>query len=567
MQNPGHTTVADVLVDILEAVGIDACFGVPGGQTLPLYGVTRTRKFRHVMLHDERNCACAADAYARISGRVGVCDATVGPGVTNLVSGLAEAYASSIPVIALVADIDTRLEHLRHRSVVAQGFAQRPLMEAVSKWVGRVQRPDMLINIMAHALRVATTGRPGPVVVEIPEEIWSAPLTSYDISGFDQSKSRWPRHRVAAQHSVIEEAIALFRDAKRPIVLAGGGVMASNAYEEITAFADEFRIPVITSMNGKGAIDERHPLSLGVVGQFGNVTANHALQHADLVLAIGSKFTTFNSFSWRLPHNDQKVVHIDTDGEELNRSIATHLEILADAKEASVQVLNGLRALGRTFAWEFDGEVSVQPGTAEDDPAVAPEGVVNAINDVVHEKTILVSDASLASGWTASRYKSPGKGRKFIAPRGLAGIGWSCGAAIGAALAAPPGTRIFVVAGDGSAGYWLGEMETAVRCKLPITFVILNNSGFGWVIQYEKKLEFPQLSTFSPVNYAAVGEATGIESVRARTIGEVRDGLRRAAEQDGPFLLDVLTSQRSDATISYESINPDGVSIKNAYSA
>lgn len=567
MQKPNHRTVTDVLVDILEAAGIDACFGVPGGQTLPLYGVTRARRFRHVMMHDERNCACAADAYARISGKVGVCDATVGPGVTNLVSGLAEAYASSVPVIALIADIETRLEHLRHRSVVAQGFEQRPLMEAVSKWVGRVQTPEMLVDVMAHALRVATTGRPGPVVVEIPEEIWSSPLSSCNVSSFDQSKSKWPRHRVAAPAAVINEAIACLLGAKRPVILAGGGAMSSGAYDEVAAFANEFKIPVATSVNGKGAIDERDPLSLGVVGQFGSVTANHALQQADVVLVMGSKFTAFNSFSWRLPHKGQKVIHIDIDGEELNRSIATRVEILSDAKEAAAQILSGLRAAKRTFAWRPDGQAPAQPGTAKDDTAVAPEGVVSAINDAVGENTILVSDASLASGWSASRYKSRGSGRKFLAPRGLAGIGWSCGAAVGAAVAAPQGTKIIVVAGDGSAAYWLGEIETAVRYKLPITFVILNNSGFGWVIQYEKKLQFPQLSTFSPVDYAAVGKGIGAGSMRAETIEEFRRALQSALAHDGPFVLDVLTSQRSDATISYEAINPDGVSIKSAYSA
>jgi acetolactate synthase-1/2/3 large subunit len=404
------------------------------------------------------------------------------------------------------------------------------------------------------------------VVVEIPEELWDATVHSPDISGFDRSKSRWPRHRTAAPALVIDNAIACMLGAKRPILLAGGGAMASGAFAEVSAFADEFAIPIVTSMNGKGAIDERHPLSFGAIGQFGSVKANHALQQADLVLAIGTKFTTFNSFSWRLPHKEQKVIHIDIDGEELNRSISTYLEVLGDAKEVAAQMLSGLRAAKRTFQWHPDGHPPAQPGTAGDDPAVAPEAVVDAINDVATGETILVSDASLASGWTASHYKTPGAGRKFIAPRGLAGIGWSCGAAIGAALAAPQGGRIIVVAGDGSAAYWLGEMETAARWNLPITFVILNNAGFGWVIQYEKKLEFSKLSTFSPVDYAAIGKATGAKSMRATTIREVRDGLRQALAHDGPFVLDVLSSQRSDATVDYLSINPDGLSMKSAYS-
>jgi acetolactate synthase-1/2/3 large subunit len=402
--------------------------------------------------------------------------------------------------------------------------------------------------------------------VEIPEEIWNATVPSPDISGFDPSKSKWPRHRVAAPTSVIDKVVACMLGAKRPIVLAGGGAMASGAFAEVSSFANEFAIPVVTSMNGKGAIDERHALSLGAIGQFGSVTANHALQQADLVLVIGSKFTAFNSFSWRLPHKEQKVIHIDTDGEEMSRSISTFIEVLGDAKEVAAQILSGLRAANRTFSWRPDGQPPAQPGTAEDDPAVAPEGIVNAINEVVTDNTILVSDASLASGWTASHYKTPGAGRKFIAPRGLAGIGWSCGAAIGAALAAPRGTRVVVVAGDGSAAYWLGDMETAVRWNLPITFVILNNAGFGWVIQYEKKQDFSQLSTFCPVDYAAIGKATGAKSMRALTIDEVREGLQQALTHDGPFVLDVLSSQRSDTTVDYLSINPDGLAMKSAYS-
>ena len=152
-----ESTVAETLVALLEAVNIDACFGVPGGQTLPFYKAARARGFKHVLMRDERNCACAADAYARVSGKVGVCDATVGPGVTNLVSGLAEAYASSVPMIALIADINTSGEHLRHRGIVAQALEQRPILEPVTKWIGRVQKPEMLIDMMDHALRVATS--------------------------------------------------------------------------------------------------------------------------------------------------------------------------------------------------------------------------------------------------------------------------------------------------------------------------------------------------------------------------------------------------------------------------
>ena len=461
--------VGQLIVDILERVSIDVCFGVPGGQTLPFYKAAREKNYNHVLMHDERNCACAADAYARVSGKVGICDATVGPGVTNLVSGMAEAYASSIPMIALIADIDSSREHMRHRGIVAQAMEQTPLLEPVSKWIGRVSKPEMLVDIFDHALRVATTGRPGPVVIEVPEEVMMAELPSLDLSRFSSESALWPRYRGAAQQSLVDDAVARLQKAKKPIILAGGGAMASGAHKEIAQFANEFGIPVVTSINGKGIIDERHELSLGAVGIFGEVKASHALVQADVVLVLGSKFSHFNSFAWQLPTKHQDIIHIDIDGEELSRSIAVSLEIVADVKEAASQILAALSQDKKDFTWQIEGEVAAQPGTAADDPAVAPEAVVKSINQAFAENTIVVSDASLSSGWVASWHKVRQAGRGYIAPRGMAGLGWACGAAIGAAMAAPKGTRVVVVAGDGATAYWLGEIETAVRLKLPIT--------------------------------------------------------------------------------------------------
>jgi len=561
-----NLSIAEAILAILEATGIDTCFGVPGGQTLPFYQAARARRFKHVMMHDERNSACAADAYARISGRVGVCDATVGPGVTNLISGLAEAYASSIPVIALIADIDTSLEHMRHRSIVGQAMDQRPMLAAVTKWIGRVQTPNMLADVMEHALRLATTGRSGPVVVEIPDELWAAPISSFDISRFTKSCAIWPRHRSAAPTKQIDKTLAFLAKAKRPIILAGGGAMASAAFKEITEFAVEHCIPVVTSMNAKGIIDENHVLSLGVVGQFGNVNASHALRQADVVLVFGSKFSEFNSFAWRLPDKTQKIIHIDIDGEELNRSIAVNVEIVADVREAAQQILNGIKALERDFSWRTEGNPPEQPGTKKDDPKVAPEKVVMALNDLFVEDTILVSDASLSSGWTSSRYRVRGTGRKFLAPRGIAGIGWACGAAIGSALAAEKGTRIAVVAGDGGAAYWLGEIETAVRLQLPITFIILNNASFGWIVQEERARGIKEESTFCPIDFSAIGKACGAGGARALSTEEVYKGLAQALTYKGPFVLDVLSSEQSASSVAYELFDQNTAPARSAYS-
>ncbi|ODT89928.1 thiamine pyrophosphate-binding protein [Phenylobacterium sp. SCN 70-31] len=561
----GHSTVADEIVAILQAVGIDTCFGVPGGQTVPFYGAARARGFRHVLVHDERNGACAADAYARVSGRVGMCDATVGPGATNLVSGLAEAYASGVPVLALVADIKTGREHLRRRGVSSQALEQADLLRPVSKWLARVHRPEMLADMMEHALRVATTGRPGPVVLEIPEDVMASPVDAFDLSRFTPEAASWPRHRPAAAAGDVARAVALLAAAERPIVLAGGGAVASGAYAEVARLADTFGLPVVTSINGKGIIDERHPRAGGVVGVFGDVGASQTLQQADVVLVLGSKFAQFNSFLWRLPGREQTLIHVDVDGEELGRAIPAAIGIVADIREAAAQIADGLTALSPRFAWTRQGVLPPQPGTAPDDPAVAPEAVVAAIADLAPDDSILVTDASLASGWTAARYPIRRAGRGFLAPRGLAGIGWAGGAALGAALGSPAGTRVVAVAGDGAAAYWLGEIETAVRMELPIIFVMLNNAGYGWVIQGERSLGITPESVFRPVDFAAVGRAMGAGASRAATLDEAREGLAAALSQPGPYVLDVLSSELSSPSVDYALLVPEAASKLGAY--
>jgi acetolactate synthase I/II/III large subunit len=561
------TTVADALVSILEAVGIEVGFGIPGGQTLPFYQAARARGFRHVLVRDERNGACAADAYARVSGKVGFCDATVGPGVTNLVSGLAEAYASSIPVLVLIADIDTRQEHLRHRAVAMQAMDQRALLTGITKWFGRVAKPEMLVTVMDHALRVATTGRPGPVVVEVPEEVMAAALLAPDLSRFRPDCASWPRSRPAASAESLQVAVAMLSKANRPILLAGGGAVSAGAYEQVLQLATECGIPVVTSLNGKGIISDEHPLAFGPVGLFGTVKASHALQQADVVLALGTKFTYFNTFTWKLPAADQAVIHVDVDAEEFGRAIPAALGIVADAREAAGQILTSLKAAKIHFKWLPVGEVPPQPGTAVEDSAVAPEQVVESINTIFGADTVLVSDASLSSGWTASRFLIRRPGRYYMAPRGIGGLGWACGAAIGASLAAAEGSRVVVVAGDGAAAYWLGEIETAVRLRLPITFIVLNNTSLGWSVQIEQRMGFAEVSRFSPVNYAGVGIAMGASGSRACSIEEVRAGLRDSLRQEGPYVLDVISSEAACATVPFKLLTEKSERIGGAYSA
>jgi acetolactate synthase-1/2/3 large subunit len=560
------TTVAETLTELLVAAGIECGFGVPGGQTLPFYAAARRRGFRHVLMRDERNAACAADAFARVSGRVGFCDATLGPGATNLVSGLAEAYASSVPVLALVADVKTSREHLRERGVASQALDQRAFLQSVAKWYARVHTPAALRETFRHALRVATTGRCGPVILEIPEDVIAAKSEDGSPSaGVSPQDSVWPRYRSAPEPRDLRAIVSVLRGARHPVLLAGGGAVASGASDVITQLADRHGIAVVTSLNGKGAIAETHPCALGPVGVFGSTRASRALQRADVVLAVGTKFAQFNSFLFRLPDPHQSVLQIDIDATEIGRAIPVVGAAVADARTA----LEALAAeLGREeikFVHPPYDDAPRQPGADPDDGAVAPEDIMAVLDQRGRAQDVFVTDASLASGWAAPRYRVKSAGRGFLAPRGLAGIGWAGGAAIGAALAAAhTGGRVIALAGDGAAGYWLGELETAARLKLSITFVILNNSGYGWVVQGERTLGISPESTFGPVDYSAVARGLGAEASRVCKGDDLEAALAAALEAKGPALVDVVSSQYGQPSVDWGELDP---SARNRYGA
>jgi acetolactate synthase-1/2/3 large subunit len=538
------------IIDALVAGGVDAIFGVPGGQTLPLYRAARATGFRHVLMRDERTAACAADAYARVSGRVGVCDATVGPGATNLVSGLAEAYSSSIPVLAIVADVRTDQGHLRQRGVVSQAIDQRAFLQPVTKWVARVERADVFDDVFQHALRVATTGRPGPVALEIPDDVFAAEVPARRPQ-IDARSTCVPRHRPAPAAADVERLGRLLLDAERPLILAGGGVLLSDAGHALTDLAHTSGIPVATTIMGKGSIDERDELAVGVVGTFGRIRAGRALSGADVVLVVGSKLDQLSTYGFRLPSPAQRIAHIDIDGEEIGRVTPVELGVVADAGEA-------LRALGDW--WRENGKpargtwIASLPHDAAritpvSDPRVAPEEVVATVSARMTADDVFVSDASLSSGWSARCFEVKRHGRTYLSPRGLAGIGWAGGAAIGAQVASSSGTRVVALAGDGAWGYTLAEIETAARLDLPITYVVLNNASYGWIAHTEDQLEMTELSRLSEADYALAGRAMGARSARVKSIDEFRDAFAEAYEASTTTVIEVLSSPDASPTV------------------
>ncbi len=539
----GMTSVGQRLVDLLGATG-SPIFGVPGGQTLPLYAASAASGHRHVLVRDERNAACAADAYARVTGQVGICDATVGPGVTNLVSGLAEAYASSIPVIAIIADIRRDTEHLRRRSVVSQALDQRALLAPVTKWVGQVREPAALDEIVDHALRVATTGRCGPVAIEIPEDIFLGAADLARPRTTTPSDLEYPRHRPGLSTRVLEEVAALVRGASRPVVLAGGGVVLSGAAAALTQLAESHNLPVVTTLNGKGGIDERARLSGGVVGSFGTARGNVVVRSANLVIAVGTKLDQLTTHSWRLPALSQDVVHIDIDGEEIGRTMPVRIGDVADARSFLEQLdtaLVGWSSPGVAGGSWIDDINPHDQAKSPGDGRISPVEVVSALDDLLGPDDLLVCDASLASGWAATYFRIKRSGVGMVAPRGLAGLGWAPGAALGARLGRPAG-KVVVLTGDGAWGYGLVEVETAARLGLDISYVVLNNAALGWVRHAEEAMYPESSSTFDEVDFAGVARGMGANAWCVHDPTTLATALADALRDPGPSLVDVKTS-------------------------
>jgi acetolactate synthase I/II/III large subunit len=540
--------VGERLIELLQRSGLTTAFGVPGGQTLPFYRAARAVGFNHVLMRDERSAACAADAYARISGRVGICDATVGPGAADLVPGLAESLASGVAVLAIVADIRTEWEHLRRQSIASQSLEQRELLAPVTKWVARVSHPDAIDEMVDQALRVATTGRPGPVALEIPEDVFYATLTErHRVRHLDDGAGLWPRFRTRPTPDTIEAAAAVLMASQRPLIVAGGGVLSSHAAGALSEFAETHRIGVVTTINGKGSIDETSTASIGVTGAFGVLEAGRAMRDADVLVVIGSKLDQLSTFNWKLPAPSQVVIQIDSDGEQIGRACRVDVSVCGDALEAIGQLDGALNGWQHRW-WTTRGERSTEPQFL--DGRIVPDAIIREIDDALVADDVVVSDASLASGWLAGSYRVKQPGRGFVAPRGLAGIGWAGGAAIGARMATPPSAKVVAVAGDGAWGYAMAEVETAVRRHLDLVYVVLNNSAFGWITHVEQRVGIVERSLLGDVDFAAAAIALGASGARVSDDDGFRGALHSALRQGGVHVIEVLTAGDASPQLS-----------------
>ena len=573
MSEPGRAHGGALLAALLAEHGVRHVFGVPGGQTLALYdGIADVDGLAHVQVRDERSAAYAADAYARVTGQAGVCDATVGPGAAKLPSGLAEALGASVPVLALVSDLPARLAPHRYRGAASQALDQAALLAPVTKWQAAVPDAGTLPALVRQAFREATTGRPGPVALFLPQDVLDGPAQAPEPGeaggggaggggaggGGTARFGRFPAFRPVPEPGDADAAAAVLRAAWRPFILAGGGVLHSAAGSDLVTLAERLSAAVGTTLSGKGAIAEDHPLAVGVTGAMGTAAAAAALAEADVVLLAGSKASGGATFSWTLPRPDQRVVQVDVDPAELGRAFGWALPVLADVRQGVRALLAALagppeaapggpepdRAPWRarlrelTAAWRATRDAE----RASDAVPIAPQRVLGEIEAALGGEDILICDASLASGWGGAYLEQRRPGRRVLAPRGQAGLGYALPAAIGVSHARP-GHRAVVLTGDGALGYALGELATVTEQALPVTVVVLNNRSWGWIRWYQR-ITFGrgwEEEDFGDVAFADVARGFGLAARRVTEPGGLGAALRAALAEPGPALVDVVT--------------------------
>jgi len=503
---------------------------------------------RRVVTHSEKAAAYMADGYARVSGRAGVCMAQ-SVGAANLAAGLQDAWLASTPVVALTGK---KPPLFRHRNAY-QEIDHWPLFQPVTKYNVEVVEPKQLPHLMRQAFREATTGKPGPVHLDLigreARELELADGLPAPVA--EQRYVTCPAFRPPPDPSSVAEAVRAIAGAERPILVAGGGVRISSAAAEVVALAERCGIPVATSVNGKGTIAENHPLAVGVVGSYSAWCANRAVHEADLVIFVGSATGDQTTHNWQVPTVGTRVVQIDIDPAELGRSYPGTVGVVGDAKVTLAALLSALPAspdrpawLERTRALVAEWRAQVEPLRQSSEAPIRPERICREITELLPDDAILVSDTGYSAIWVATMVALRSPRQTFI--RAAGSLGWGFPAALGAQCAAPD-RPVICFTGDGGFWYHLAELETARRHGINAVTVVNNNNGFSQGIpdvlrQYGSRPGRPEeLYRFEDVSFAQLAREMGCFGVRVERPGDIGPAILEAMASNLPAVVEVMT--------------------------
>lgn len=550
----GRMSGGRALAEILRLAGVGPMFGMAGFQLLPYYEAVRALGLRHDLINDERTGAFAADAYARIAGRPGVCDATLGPGATNLVTALVESLNAGVPIIAIAGDA-----HRAHAwKNMTQEARQVDILRPAVKELLRVESVARVPELAARAFAIATSGRPGPVVLDIPEDVAHGEH-DFVASDFrmDPKTFAIPARRIRPDAHDVEAAAALLARAKRPIILAGGGVHLSGGSEELLRLAHEQSIPVAHTMSGKGSIACTSALSAGLFGRYSRI-ANDLIAESDCIVSVGCKLGEIATKRFALLPKGVPIVHLDIVAEEIGRTSFADVALWCDAREGLRDLSDALadgRSARRAERAAYIAEVATcmarwreeaQARYTSADVPINMGRLIGELQKAMPPEGILVADGGFAAHWTGLLYDTQRAGRTYIADRGFASIGYGLPGAIGAQLAAPE-SPVFAVTGDGGLNMTIGDLETAKRAGANAILIVVNNAASGYVKALQHAMYGSgnyQSSDLREMDYAAIARAMGCRGIRVERPDDLAGAYRTAlADRSLPTIIDVVVTR------------------------
>ncbi len=562
MNKPSESRVAtlsgaEAVVEMLRAHGVEIVFGLCGDTSLPFYDALARlpHGMRHVLTRDERSAAYMADGYARVSGKVGVCEGPSGGGATYILPGLVEANESSVPVLGITTDIAVGSRGRYTLTELDQGALMRPL----TKWNAVLNRAADIPRVMRAAFNQMTTGRPGAAHIALPYDVQNGAVDRADVWG-DPSLGQYPSRRVAPDAFYVELAAKLLRGAKNPLFICGGGVVISGGENELIELGERLSAPVATTISGQGSIPDDHPLAVGVVGSNGGTPETRSIvDRADLVIFIGCRAGSVTTERWRHPAPGQaKVIHLDIDPAVIGTNYRVDVPLVGDAKLA-LAALNELLESGAHPVKRPLDAAAVRKAkeqkfakfnalAASDETPIKPERVVAELAKALDPEAIVVADPGTPCPYLSAYFPVRGTGRRLFSNRAHGALGYSMSAAVGAHFGRPH-VKCISVMGDGSFGFTSGELETIVRHKLPITFLVISNGVYGW-IKAGQKTGFQQRYfsvDFETTDHAAVASAYGVKSWRVTEPKALAKALTAALAHGGPSLVDIVCQPLHEA--------------------
>ena len=535
-QNSTRLTGAEILWATLVGEGVDTVFGYPGGAILPVYDALRKFPVRHVLVRHEQGAVHMADGYARASGKVGVAVATSGPGATNMVTGLATAMLDSVPLVCITGQVTSKVLGTDAFQEVDITGVTLP----VTKHSYLITRPEDIAPAVREAFLIARSGRPGPVLIDLTKDAQAA-IADFDFEAAEaEARRHHPMRSVAPD--AVDQAIDLIRNAKRPVILAGHGIIQSGAEEQVRTLAERLQIPVASTLLGLGGFPATHPLSLGMMGMHGESWVNEAIQNADLLIACGMRFDDRVTGALRTYAPNAKKIHIEIDPAEINKNVKVDVALIGDLAEVLEQLLPRLSA--RTDSpWlrEIDaskGDAAVRDITnLPDNGHLYAAHVIFDLWRVTDGKAIIVTDVGQHQMWEAQYYKHEAS-RSLITSGGLGTMGFALPAAIGAKIACPD-REVWVIAGDGGFQMTASELSTLAQENLDLNVAVINNGYLGMVRQWQEffyEKNYAASPILSP-DFVALANAHGIPGAAVQSRPEVLPAVEEARKQKGPYLI------------------------------